>query len=430
MRRLLWLASAGLLMQGCSDVPSAVSPSAASISESAPFSLTLSTVIGTGANAGQVTVVAKVQNVRGAALPDVSVHFATDVGALSVSAATTTADGTASTTITSSGPATVTVVAGTLTSKTIVVVSPPPTAPPPSGPTQPPTQPGAPDPPAISLSPLSATVGVLTVLQANAQLHGVSAAGYSWAFGDGTTFQGLSPAASHTYLAAGVLTAGVTVTDALGRSASATGTVTVSPPPPPPPPSYTVTLSALPASVFIVGSSTLTATVIPENGATSPTSYAWDCDGDDVTDFTTAAPTNSQSCAYPSVGSVTSRVRVTGGSVTGTASTVVTVTAAALVVNVVPSLSVLAVGDPVTFTATVTSAGTVPTLLEWKWDDTNDGTIDFTDPSAPSPNVRITSYASTGPKTIKVTVKDTLTGRTVSGTATVTVSISGTSNGR
>jgi hypothetical protein len=114
-------------------------------------------------------------------------------------------------------------------------------------------------------------------------------------------------------------------------------------------------------------------------------------------------------------------VTVTGGMVTGTGSTSVTVTAPQLFVTITPSTSTPAIGAPLDFTATVTSVGPVPALMQWQWDDTNDGTYDVVIPSAANPNVRTTSYGAAGAVTIKVLVTDVATGRTATGIRTVTV---------
>jgi hypothetical protein len=96
-------------------------------------------------------------------------------------------------------------------------------------------------------------------------------------------------------------------------------------PPSPPPPNYVVTVSASPASVLIGGSATLTATAIAASGApTTPSSYAWDCDGNGTIETTTTVATTI--CVYPTEGTIASRVSVSGGTATGSASTNVAAT--------------------------------------------------------------------------------------------------------
>jgi PKD repeat protein len=250
---------------------------------------------------------------------------------------------------------------------------------------------------------------------------------YAWDFGDANTAQTTTSSTTHLYAAVGSYNASVKVIDSLGRSATSLAVAVVSAvpvppsPAPPPPPSYTVVLTASPTTVVIGASSTLTAMVTLLNGAPAPTSYAWDCDGNGTTDFTTAININTQPCAYPLAGTITSKVTVTGGSVTGTASTSVTVTAPPLFVAISPSTSTPTVGVNLDFTATVTSVGPLPALMQWQWDDTNDGTFDVVVPSAANGNVRTTNYGATGAVTIKVLVTDVATGRTAIGTRTVTV---------
>ena len=78
-------------------------------------------------------------------------------------------------------------------------------------------------------------------------------------------------------------------------------------------------------------------------------------------------------------------------------------------------------GTAITLTATVTSTGPIPATLDWQWDDTNDGTYEVT-VSGGNPNSRITSYLTTGSKTIKVRVVDPATNREATSTLTFTIS--------
>lgn len=195
----------------------------------------------------------------------------------------------------------------------------------------------------------------------------------------------------------------------------------VIPPPPAPSPTYSIAVVAAPTSVVAGDNATLTATATPQNGAGAVTSYAWDCDGNGTTDATTSAPTNFHACVYSSAGTIHSKVTVTDGTTVGTGTTDVTVTAAAaLTVQIVPSNFTPTVGVADIFTATVTSSGAVPALLQWEWDFDGDGTFELTVPSAASPNSQSHTFGSTGVKTVKVRVTDTATGRTAIGTVQVT----------
>ena len=150
---------------------------------------------------------------------------------------------------------------------------------------------------------------------------------------------------AHTYTAIGSYDIAVTVRDTNGRTASAGTTATVTGAPTttsiPVIPGYTVTLAAAPTSVVINGTATLTATVVPVNSPPSVTSYAWDCNNDGTIEATTTAPVNTNICTYTSAGPITSKVTVTGGAVTGSGTTTVTVAAA-------PPLSVAITAVPAT----------------------------------------------------------------------------------
>jgi PKD repeat protein len=216
------------------------------------------------------------------------------------------------------------------------------------------------------------------------------------------------------------------VTDAAGRSAAASSTATVTDPPAPPAPpaptpSYTVTLTAAPTSLVVLNTSTLTAFVVAQNGAPTPTSYDWDCNADGVTDANTAI--NSTTCPYNTVGTITSKVTVNGTGATGVGSTTVTVLAAApLAVAIVPDNFSPAIGATVNFTATLTSAGSVVGPFRWDWDFDGDGVPERAIASAPNPNVQPWPFGTHGVQTVKVVVTDTtIPGRTATGTVKVTV---------
>ncbi|HMD34080.1 MAG TPA: hypothetical protein VKH42_03885 [Vicinamibacterales bacterium] len=141
-----------------------------------------------------------------------------------------------------------------------------------------------------------------------------------------------------------------------------------------------------------------------------------------MTDTTTAV--NFHACAYNSAGTSHSHVTVSGGSVVGVGTVDVTVLAGALLtVQIVPvPLTPINIGTSVVFTATVTSAGPVPSLLQWEWDTNGDGTYDLTIASAANPYAQSITFGTTGVQTVKVRVTDTATGRSAIGTVLVTVS--------
>lgn len=422
--KFITLALGALVVSACTyHAPTA--PALVTVDEKAPTTLTLSATAGTGPHGGTAVVTAKVQNGHGEKLPGVTVQFTTDLGTLSSSSAETQADGTASLTLTAEKPATVIATAGAATARMIVPSNPPTPAPPAPSPTDP-TPPPPPGSPSPGPGPLTVTLLVNPADAGSSTSFGIAGPGITravWTFGDGTSATTTVGSTNHVYQAAGVYTASVTVTDTFGRTASDGETFTVKAPPPPPGPSYSVTVSASPSSVVAGESATLTATVTQERGAPPPTSYAWDCAGDGKSVVTTGS--NTQRCTYPTAGSKTSSVTVTGGSgAIGSGAVTVTVTQGApLFVSIsAPTPPVVLVNVPVTFRATVTSSGPIPAALQWEWDDNDDNTYDVIVTAASSPNDHTTSFGSVGVKSIKVRVTDLATGRTVtSSPRTVTV---------
>jgi large repetitive protein len=413
-----------LVTLGCSPATAPIAPTTPPINPLAPFSLTVGMSVGLGADAGRAEITAKVQGPTGAPLGNVLVAFATDTGTLSADQVSTTDNGVASTTLTASSSAHLTATAGTLSSRLLVPSEPPPPAPPAS---TTPTGPPSSDPGSltVSLDATSALTGASMLVTANVR-NVVVPASYLWTFGDGTSFRGLSASTAHTYAAAGSYSVTVSVTDAAGRSAAASSTATVTDPPAPadppaPTPRYTVTLTAAPTSLVVLNTSTLTAFVVAQNGAPTPTSYDWDCNADGVTDANTAI--NSTTCPYNTVGTITSKVTVNGTGATGVGSTTVTVLAAApLAVAIVPDNFSPAIGATVNFTATLTSAGSVVGPFRWDWDFDGDGVPERAIASAPNPNVQPWPFGTHGVQTVKVVVTDTtIPGRTATGTVKVTV---------
>jgi len=181
-----------------------------------------------------------------------------------------------------------------------------------------------------------------------------------------------------------------------------------------------VTLTALPPSLVVNSSSTLTAAVVANSGAPAPTGYAWDCDADGTFDAPIAD--NFKACTYTVVGTIKSAVRVTSTTASGSASVDVTVAAAAPLAVSLSGASPISINAATSYTATITSVGPVPvTGLNWEWDTDGDGTVDFFSTSHGNPNIESVSYGTAGDKTIKVKVTDTATGRTATGTRTVKV---------
>ncbi|HEY3045363.1 MAG TPA: Ig-like domain-containing protein [Vicinamibacterales bacterium] len=202
--------------------------------------------------------------------------------------------------------------------------------------------------------------------------------------------------------------------------------ILAAPPPPPPPPAppgptYGVAVIAAPTSVVAGGSSTLTATATPLNGAPLASAYDWDCTGDGVTDFTTVV--NFQVCTYNTAGAIVSRVTAKAGAVNGSGGVTVTVAAAApLFVAIVPADFAPLLGDSDNFTATVTSSLPLPGSLQWEWDHNGDGTYDLFIPSTlGASNTQAIAFGTHGVQTVKVRATDVATGRSAIGTVQVTV---------
>jgi hypothetical protein len=227
-----------------------------------PYTLSLGAVGGTGADAGQASVSARVQNIKGNPLAGVMVTFTTDAGTLSSASVLTGSGGIASTTVTAATSAGITATAGTLTSRTTVAsqpVSPPPPTP---APPVPPTSPGA---LGLSINASTAAVGSTTVFNANTS-GSSGASNITWNFGDGATMTGNSPTTGHLYAAIGSYPVTATLRDDTGRSASAgtTATVTAAPPPPttptPGPTLHTITaaLGCVPSAGSTVCNATIT----------------------------------------------------------------------------------------------------------------------------------------------------------------------------
>src|SRR5438093_776496 len=240
-----------LTASACSyQSPTQPAASAAATAANEPFSLTLGSSVGSGTTADHATITAKVQGPTGQPLGGVVVTFSTTVGALNPEQAATDSNGVGSTTLVASTAATVTAKAGTLSARTGVgtqpAAQPPPTPTPTPGPGP---NPGAPTGPlTVTLTAADVIVGSTTILNASIK-DGVPPFQVTWTFGDGASFTGSSSSSAHVYAIAGTYPAGVSVTDAAGRTAGANATINVlaaapAPAPAPQVPAYTITLTA------------------------------------------------------------------------------------------------------------------------------------------------------------------------------------------
>jgi hypothetical protein len=135
---------------------------------------------------------------------------------------------------------------------------------------------------------------------------------FVWNFGDSTTtIATIGPSTSHAFASPATYTITVSVEDAAGRTGSGSQSITV------PAPSYTVSLAAAATTVTVNGSTMLTATVTPLNGASASPSLTWDCNGTGSFGAGTNPGTNQNTCTYPTPGTFAAAVKATGGSVTG-----------------------------------------------------------------------------------------------------------------
>lgn len=376
-----------------------------------PARLELTANAGVGAHAGTADLTVRVMDAFSTPVQRVSVTLEATTGSLTPTALVTDENGRGAALLSApAGSVKVTAaIANGLTSSTQVAIQGTPVTPNPS-PNPPPTNPT----PGLSVTLRANTVQLGSSTSFDALVTGGSSVqSVAWTFGDGATFSGVSLSTAHIYGAIGSYTAGVTVTDSDGNRASASATATVTagpPPPPPPPPAMTASLSAAPANVVAGGTSTLTATVNLSNGATAPTSYAWDCDGNGTVETTTA--TNSNICPYPTVGSFTPKVTATGANASATASTTVTVTLPTLTATLTSDAQTVPVGGMLNFTAAVTGLAAGETIRAYQWD--LDATAGFE--STTTGNTRTSApYTTAGlfVASVKVT---TSTGRTVTAT--------------
>jgi len=386
-------------------------PDATVFDAAAPVTLSLNATAGTGPQGGTASIVARVQNGHGTNLPHVPVTFTTDHGSLSTATAETIADGTATLTLTSATPAVITATAGPLIAHASIHSNPtvPVVSPGPGGPE--PTPPGPPAP-----LPLTVTMNVTAGPTGSATSFSLSMpcclAQAVWTFGDGASATSTIPTMSHVYTVPGAYTASVTITDTIGRTASNSQTFAIATTPPPPP--YLVTLSAAPTTILVGAASTLTASVIRQNGAPVPTAYAWTF-GDSTGSTTTTASTSH---VYAKAGSFSASVTATGGTASGSGSTTVTVTAAIPVITVSCSTGIhtgqvsSCVVSATLNTAVVPSASI--THVDW---DFGDGAL-----AATSGNVSPGHTYGTS-ATYLVQAIATVTGGTGPGTGTVNTTI-------
>jgi len=187
---------------------------------------------------------------------------------------------------------------------------------------------------------------------------------------------------------------------------------------PAPTPTIATTLSATPSSVAPGDTVTLTATATPNSTAGTVTSYDWDFDNNNTVDQTTAGP--STTTTYATIGSKTAKVTAKSATASGSATATGVVSAPPLTITKF-TVDPATAGSPVTLHLKVDSAS-LPASATFAWDYENDGLPNETTTGDPHAEIVIQHiYNEKKTFTIRVTVT-TPDGRTVSGTAQVTIS--------
>lgn len=233
MRRTMLAAVLLFGVAGCGyHEPLAPTVPVVTVNDATPATLTLGTVIGQGVDAGHSTILARVQNGHGVNLPNVTVQFTTDTGALSATSGVTGVDGLTSVIVTAPTTATITSSVGSLVAHVSVISAPPLPPPTPSvppvllpPPTPVPTPAPAPPPaPVLSLvlTCVPATHGGpaptscnLTTTYGSTLILSTAVSGVAWDWGDGTAGPGgvsIAPVNTHGYAASGTYTVTATET--------------------------------------------------------------------------------------------------------------------------------------------------------------------------------------------------------------------------
>jgi len=267
-----------------------------------------------------------------------------------------------------------------------------------------------------SVSPAAPVAGEAATFSASVTARPDAAvASYAWDFTEDGVTDDTSATPTHTFTTAGRKGVSVTVTLVDGRTATDAGGLTVTAAPAP---TIAVTLNATPTSVAPGDTVTLTATATPNSTAGTVTSYDWDFDNNNTVDQTTAGP--STTTTYGTVGTKTAKVTAKSATASGSATASVSVAAPPLTITKFTADPATA-GSPVTFHLKVDSAS-LPASATFAWDYENDGLTNETTSGDPHAEIVIQHiYNEKKTFTIKVTVTAP-DGRTVSGTAQVTIS--------
>ncbi len=213
--------------------------------------------------------------------------------------------------------------------------------------------------------------------------------------------------ASTSFGATGSYVVGVRVRDGDGGVATGTTTVVVQP--------QTLTATAISNSGPVRRAQPVTVIVTGTQELADPLGYSFDWNNDALFEIGPQG-SNASTMAFALGGSftVTARITDTDGGVAIT-STAVTVLPQVLQVSAIINSGPAARGAPVMVTVTATQELADPLLYSFDWDD--NGSYEVVDQVA---NSAVTSYASTGVKTVRVRVRDASNGE-VTATTAVTI---------
>jgi PKD repeat protein len=391
-----------------------------------------------GGGSLELVIATSANDVGNVVAPNVPLTLSASSGELSNTEPRTDSTGHARVTWTGNSSATITARAGdAVGASTIRVAGGPPNPPPPNpnpnpnpgpnpnpnpGPTPNPNP--TPTPPTPdngvrvfwSVSPAAPVAGEPVTFSATVTSRPDAAvASYAWDFTEDGVTDDTSATPTHTFDSEGRKGVRVTVTLVDGRTASDAGGLTVTAAPTP---TITTTLSATPTSVAPGDTVTLTATATPNRTSGAVTSYDWDFDNNNTVDQTTAGP--STTTTYSTIGTKTAKVTAKSAKASGSATATVAVSAPPLTISKFTADPATA-GSPVTFHLKVDSAS-LPASATFAWDYENDGLTNETTTGDPHVEIVIQHiYNEKKTFTIKVTVTAP-DGRTVSGTAQVTIS--------
>lgn len=310
---------AALLSAGCAYHPP-TQPTAADVVPTASTTPASIRLVAATRSDRQVDVVATVLTGSGGFVAGTTVTFSTSAGTLNTETVITDGVGTARCVLATTAAAQVRAQANGLEASIAVTGTPAPvTTEPPVAPVPPPTLPIAPLSVQLLITPSPA--GSATAFNLSTQGTVTRAV---WTFGDTSAASTTSaPRTTHVYPSAGPYTAGVTITDALGRSASATAGVVIAPSPDAPAPTTAtlgVTLGCTPGTHLTTATACNLAasyggTTLASNAITSVT---WDM-GDGT--VTTVINSPLRSYTYGQAGTYLVTAAVTATTIDGSKTT-------------------------------------------------------------------------------------------------------------